>query len=199
MDQYMSKPIKLTQLKELVNSNVIKQKTATLNKISGDGESRPFLLYNVDSGANSEKDSSATYSDIEVSQRHLTCLVAVGVSDLILTLSRCVERHGWRVRVVRNGESALRLMKMRNWDAIFIDDNLPQLSGHACISIFREWEAINRIAKQRNIHIVSAAFNSKNVRTPPEFDGSLGTHFSHDDIVSILNAGKVLQKNPSIL
>lgn len=199
MNEYMPKPVKLNQLKELVNSDAIKKTAEKLKNLAGKGEARPFLLYVDDLDTKFNNSDTSCTSDVEQSQRHLTCLIAVGVSDMITTISRCVERHGWRVRVVRDGETALSLMKMRNWDAVFIDDNLPQLSGHACISIFRDWEAQNRIARQRNIHIISAAFNSNNRRAPPEFDGSLGTHFSHDDIVSVLNSGKVQQRKPSIL
>lgn len=201
MNQFMPKPIKLNQLKELISSEAITNTTEKLNKLASKGEARPFLLYNDDLGTkllNSASDTSCT-SDVELSQRHLTCLVAVSSSDIITTVSRCVERHGWRVRIVKDGVSALSLMKIRNWDAIFIDDNLPQLSGHTCISVFKDWEAENRIARQRNIHIISSVFNDENKRVPPGFDGALGTHFTHDDVVSVLNAGMVQQKKPSIL
>ena len=79
-----------------------------------------------------------------------------------------------------NGEDALRLMKMRNWDAILLDEELPILETTHCVSRFREWEERNRVNRQRNIVLLSAScvsmvIGSKSmVQLPFGFDCSLG-------------------------
>lgn len=198
MCKYMPKPISIKQLQQIVKSDEIIENMKNLDKLARESLSRPFCLFADDLEVTDEERSLCT-SDAEVSQRHFTCLIAEGLSEIVATLSRCVERRGWRFRVVMNGVEALQMMKMRNWDAIFIGDNLPQLNGNTCVSVFRNWEAENRVARQRNIHLISAIYNCKNKRVPPECDGVLGTHFTQDDIVSVLNSGERIQKKPSPL
>eukprot|EP00977_Amphora_coffeiformis_P002213 scaffold425_cov175-Amphora_coffeaeformis.AAC.72 len=65
-----------------------------------------------------------------------------------------LEHDGWKVVVVNDGNEAFRLLKMRNWDAVLIDDDLPLLNGAACIESFRDWEEENRVNKQRNTFLV---------------------------------------------
>eukprot|EP00551_Chaetoceros_affinis_P011307 CAMPEP_0203676774 /NCGR_PEP_ID=MMETSP0090-20130426/25726_1 /ASSEMBLY_ACC=CAM_ASM_001088 /TAXON_ID=426623 /ORGANISM="Chaetoceros affinis, Strain CCMP159" /LENGTH=867 /DNA_ID=CAMNT_0050543433 /DNA_START=12 /DNA_END=2615 /DNA_ORIENTATION=+ len=199
MNNYMPKPISLKQLQEQVKCQDLIKATKELDKLATRADARAFCLFDNDVEITDEEHSLCASSDVESSQRHFTCLIAEGQSEVILTINRCVERKGWRVRIVRDGEDALRWMKMRNWDAIFIDDNLPRLSGHTCISTFRKWEAENRVARQRNIHMISSAFNEKNKRIPSGCDGVLGTHFTQDDIVSVLDSGAKFHKKPSLV
>ena len=65
-----------------------------------------------------------------------------------------LERDGWKVVVVNDGNEALRLLKMRNWDAVLIEDELPLMVGAACMENFREWEEENRVNRQRNTFLV---------------------------------------------
>jgi hypothetical protein len=37
------------------------------------------------------------------------------------------ERLGWHAVHVHDGEDALRLLKMRNWDAVFIENEIPRV------------------------------------------------------------------------
>ncbi len=199
MDKYMSKPIMLKQLQDLVKSEKVSETTKILDKLATKADGRAFCLFENDTEITDEEHSLCASSDVECSQRNFTCLIVEGQSEVIMTINRCVERKGWRVHIVRDGKEALRWMKMRNWDAVFIDDNLPQLSGHTCVSAFRKWEAENRIARQRNIHMISSAFNGGNKRIPQGCDGVLGTHFTQDNINAVLDAGAKLHKKPSLV
>jgi CheY-like chemotaxis protein len=199
MNSFLPKPVLLKELKETLNSKEISEKTTCLDKISNNSDMRPFLLFANDVEVADDDNSLTCASDTENSQRQFTCLIAEGLSEVITTISRCVERRGWRTRVTRDGVEALQLMKMRNWDAIFIDENLCKLNGNSCVSIFRQWEATNRVAKQRNIHLVSAEFNNSNKRVPLGCDGALGTHFSQNEIVAVLKVGEKHQRTPTIL
>lgn len=201
MNMHLPKPILLKQLKDIVQSEEVVANMKVLDRLSRNSDMRPFCLFTDDlEVTETDEGSSATLSDVEGSQRHFTCLIAEGLSVVIKTLSRCIERRGWRIRVVKNGVDALKMMQMRNWDAIFIDENLPSLSGDTCISIFRKWEAENRVARQRNIIMISALFNdSKKISAPSDCDGVIGTHFSQDEIISVLDGAELVQKKPSPL
>ncbi len=199
MNLYLQKPILLEQLRDITTSEQVSKNLKKLDKLSLKSEMRPFCLYTGDAEVTEGCSTSGT-SDTEHSLHHFTCLIAEEMSEVITTMSRCVGRKGWRIRVVRNGQDALKLMKLRNWDAIFIDDNLPLLCGNTCVSLFRKWETENRIALQRNIYLVSPKFNNNdNVSVPKGYDGVLGTVISQDKIDAVLHAAELVQKNPSPL
>jgi hypothetical protein len=71
-------------------------------------------------------------------------------------------------------------MKMRNWDIVILDEDLPILQCSQCVARFREWEDKNRVNRQRNIVLLnasglSAVVGSKSmVQLPSGFDVSLG-------------------------
>ena len=116
----------------------------------------------------------------------LVCLIAEDSIVCYKAMSKCVEKHGWRTCVVTTGDDALRLLKLRNWDAVFMDDQLPSITGVECIQKFRLWEGENRVARQSNIFMASA--NHYLHRSIPEgFDGSIGKPFKKSDVCSILD------------
>ena len=91
-----------------------------------------------------------------------------------------LEQHGWKVVVVHDGQDALRLLKMRNWNAVLIDDDLPVSGGVECANEFRAWEQHNRVNRQRNVYMVCkvpvpSVFDKNSVVLPPTgCDGVLG-------------------------
>jgi len=201
MNMYLQKPVLLEKLKSIVKSEEVLDNMKKLDKLARKSEFRPFCLFENDSEvAGCDETTLYASSDTESSQQHLTCLIAEGVSEIIKTMTRCMIRKGWRIRVVKNGVEALQIMKLRNWDAVFIDNNLPLLCGKTCISLFKTWEAENRIALQRNIYMISSEFNNDdNVEIPSGFDGVIKTPLSQDQIDSVLSAAEVTQKKPSLL
>ena len=114
------------------------------------------------------------------------CLIAEDSIVCSKAISKCIEKHGWRTCVVTNGGDALRLLKLRNWDAVFMDDQLPCLTGTECIHKFRQWEGQNRVARQTSIFLASANYYlHKSI--PDGFDGSIGKPFQRSDVCSILD------------
>lgn len=95
-------------------------------------------------------------SSDRVAQSEAVCLIATDrptqTSSEVLTH---MHSYGWKVVVVHDGQDALRLLQMRNWDAVLIDDDLPSYPGTACVGRFREWEHENRVNQQKNIFLVS--------------------------------------------
>lgn len=75
-----------------------------------------------------------------------------------------MERDGWKVVVVNDGREAVRLLKMRNWDAVLIEDELPLMNGASCVESFRRWEEENRVNRQLNTFLVC----SENVPSPSD-------------------------------
>ena len=81
------------------------------------------------------------------------CLIAEPASNIVM--KDAVERLGWHAVHVHDGEDALRLMKMRNWDAVFVENEISRLPGTGCVARFRDWEGENRIARQNNVFLLS--------------------------------------------
>ena len=64
------------------------------------------------------------------------------------------EESGWSVVVVHDINDGLQLLKMRNWDAVLLDDAVYGIFAAKCVASFREWEGKSRVNKQRNLFIV---------------------------------------------
>jgi len=108
-----------------------------------------------------------------------------------------LESHGWKVVVVHDGADALRLLQMRNWDAVLVDDDLPGLSGTLCMSKFREWEDENRVNRQKNTFLVSdldipsPLDRSAVVQAPSGFDHVLPKPVAWADLRMLLHRSEV--------
>lgn len=115
------------------------------------------------------------------------CLIAEDSNSVRKALSKCVQLSGWRSAIVEDGEDALRMLKIRSYDAVFIDGHMPKMTGTDCISKFREWEAQNRVARQRNVYMISGSYIPKQHSIlPPGFDGALGKPVKTKELAELL-------------
>ena len=87
-----------------------------------------------------------------------TCLIAEDSTTIARVLIRAIESKGWKAVLAHDGLQALELLKQRNWDAVFMDDQMPNMSGTECMEQFRLWERSNRIARQRNVVFMSGNY-----------------------------------------
>jgi CheY-like chemotaxis protein len=69
-------------------------------------------------------------------------------------IPQLLESKGWKVITISDGPGSLKLLQVRIWDAVLIDDDLPQMGGVACITMLRQWEKGNRASGQRNVFLV---------------------------------------------
>jgi CheY-like chemotaxis protein len=110
-----------------------------------------------------------------------TCLIAACVRMMQPDpFPNLLESKGWKVIIINNGVDCLKLLQVRNWDAVLVDDDLPQLAGVACITTFRHWEAMSRTTSiQKNVFLVCAGhapspLDGRAVNQPPNgFNGVL--------------------------
>lgn len=176
MDDFVPKPISINTLTEMQDTEVVRIRSNQLDELEVSSESSSIASANVVSGESAEPAPSAELKrgaqEIEEleAKRRITfpvnadddheptvpvCLIAtdtptVKSSDVLHQL----ESNGWKVIVIHDGNDALRLLQMRNWDAILIDDDLPVIAGTPCVTKFREWEQNNRVNKQKNVCLV---------------------------------------------
>ena len=94
------------------------------------------------------------------------CLIADDSIVIAKGLGRCAESRGWQACLVHNGQDALRALTERaaaglTWDAVFLDDQMPILSGHEAIIQFRQWEEQHRThlqhPKQANVFFITGS------------------------------------------
>jgi CheY-like chemotaxis protein len=180
MDSFCSKPIAPKSLREeLITSKALevsKQVDAHF-VISQAEEKKDILAFDSmvkETNRKAEEGSLSSYSQLD-NPSCPVCLIATGSTSVGKTLMRAVEALGWRGSLVQNGEDALRLLKMRNWDAVFLDDEMPMLAGMRCISCFREWEKNYRVARQNKVYLISGNLSQgAKAMSPPGFDGVIG-------------------------
>lgn len=195
MDDFRPKPVTFKQLADLQNSKELKIISGILDEIAAAGtlmvdmevvddpvdEVNPEIDLDAENTVQNEK-APKRLSDTRTKNTAVHfCLLAIeeGRAD-VSEIERSATNRGWKTVIVHDGEDALRLMKMRNWDLVMLDEDLPILQCSQCVARFREWEEKNRVNRQRNIVLLSASglstpVGSKSmVQLPFGFDVSLG-------------------------
>lgn len=129
------------------------------------------------------------------------CSHLLGLKDTEPALHLCkriAEKNGRRTVVDSHGdgEDALRLLKLRNWDAAFIDNDLSTFSGTNCLVRFRDWEKLVRANQQKNIYIMSDTYST--VALPTGFDGVLMKPLDPTQLLHILGTASFKLKHTAI-
>jgi CheY-like chemotaxis protein len=183
MSDFRAKPVTYTQIEELKNGEKSKRTSAEL-----DG-----LCLQIQSMKRTRIDPTASLVDdlMHPTSRRF-CLVVAETSDISEVVTVASETIGWEIVTSNDAESALGLLKTRNWDAVLVDDTLGR---SRCISRFRLWEQENRVNRQKNIIFLSAEYvapreNENSFHVPTEFDGALGKPIELNALQSFLEKAK---------
>jgi CheY-like chemotaxis protein len=185
MDNFRRKPVTLHALKEILESHEFLFVSKRLDSISAemDGEQvRPPKRAKLDIESETKSDGVLR-----------VVLVAEEGTSISKLAEKAAESKGWKAVLVNDGEAALRLLQMRNWDAVLLDDELPGLTSSRCMKRFREWESKNRVNRQKNVIQMSSSFipshleTSSSVQLPNGFDGALGKPLCLNALQSFLD------------
>jgi len=165
MDGFRSKPLTFKDIEELKKCDEFNRVRVELDNL---GHEIDFLKR--------RKLEPKFEKRLSVTSDEKVCLV-VEASTVVAKLSEIASNTiGWKIVSALDSDSALCLLKMRNWDAVLVDDDL---GCSRCISIFREWEKKHRVNRQKNIVLLSANYVSPEAKgtffqVPTGFDGALG-------------------------
>ncbi|KAL7497558.1 hypothetical protein ACHAWT_006100 [Skeletonema menzelii] len=179
MDRFMGKPIPLKSLKDLAECKTVLEASTLLDarhkqsvSVILDAADRMERLTSDDEKSKSSVSSHghSSFSDTLLSAKS-SCLIVENTSERSM-LWQMAEKSGWKVVAVRGGEHAIRLLKMRNWGIVFIDNELPLFSGSSCIVRFRAWEKCSRVVRQKNIFLIADTHDPNALQSG--VDGTLG-------------------------
>ncbi len=185
MNRFISKPLPMKRLRQLIDSDEISQISKKLDSLGEDDNAQPYFLYVNESTTNENAESAtSSISGDDFLRNEPTCLLVEDSTSIGKAMIRCIQRLKWQIHLAKDGEEALVQLKKRNWDAVFMDDQLPLCTGTACVAKFREWEKKNRVARQMNLMICSAS--DFTAGCPPGFDGVISKPFKPSTIASIL-------------
>ena len=194
MDDFKPKPVTYKQLSDLQKSKELKVVSDRLDEIAAEGVMTMDTVTNQEIGQSTGSAENAAESRASSSSSVHCCLIAAqDTTSDISAIEKAAEKKAWKTVVVHDGEEALRLLKMRNWDAVLMDEVLPVLSSGQCVSRFREWEEKNRVTRQKNIVLVSTSFVSNScgsesmIQLPFGFDGALGKPVRASQLNNILS------------
>ena len=82
-------------------------------------------------------------------------LVADDSASTRTFLKRQLERNGYVVETAENGQCALECMKVKTYDIVFLDLEMPIINGFSCSAAFREWEKQTNREKRQPICVLS--------------------------------------------
>lgn len=195
MNGFRSKPITMKILQELDESSDMELVRQQLDKMYLDSDQE-----RTKSNDPSLSGVNPTGSPTAVSEKKKSCLMATARPDAEAGLAKKMIDEGWDVTIVENGVKALQSLKLRNWGAVVLDDELPVVSGNQCVEEFRIWESQNRVNRQDNMFIVCTHVILSNPDTcmlpPAGFDGAVDRKVSWSHLQSLIARH---QANPSVL
>jgi CheY-like chemotaxis protein len=185
MNDYREKPVTIKHIEEILEGQEYHFVTTRLDSIA-------VHLEEDNNGVETAKKQKAEIQAEKPPQHEQSMKVCFIVEERMIIsdiAKKVAEEVGWKSTVVHNGESALRLLKMRNWDAVLLDDELPGITSIKVIEKFREWESKNRVNRQKNVFQVNSSFipsglklesslSTSSVQLPSGFDGALGKPLS---------------------
>ena len=175
MDDFRPKPITIKTLQELDECPEMDRIRDLLSKMSA-----PEL---------SRQKSNPSSLPQKCKKSCLMATARVGAEEC--ETAKNMTNTGWQVTIVNSGTRALEHLKLRNWDAVILDDDLPSLPGNACVEEFRSWEGKNRVNRQDNLFIVCTDVLLQNPKTkmlpPAGFDGAVDSQVSWEQIQSMMN------------
>jgi len=183
MNDYREKPVTIKHIEEILEGQEYEFVTTRLDSIA-------VHLEEDNNGVDSTKKQKPEIKPEKSPQNEQAiqvCLIVEEGTIISDVAKKVVEKNGWKSTVVHNGESALRLLKIRNWDAVLLDDELQGITSIKVIETFREWESKNRVNRQKNVFQVNSSFipsgldtflSTSSVQLPSGFDGALGKPLS---------------------
>lgn len=170
MDDFVAKPVTMDVLEELelgISKSTMKLnnlETCSVASVAGNQHtSKPTIVSSVDvpitkkqKTDDSSVASSLSSKELELdipTQKH--CLIASSgaTDDDHNAVATIMEGRGWTCKRATSSDEAARLLKMRNWDAVLVDERLKPRSGAEAIADFRAWENSNRFNRQNNIFL----------------------------------------------
>lgn len=119
MNRFMGKPVPLKSLKDLANCKPVMEASLFLDAMfKRSCEALEAAEARLDEGGSKSSISSSMSSSTTHANRQ-TCLIVTKDKDPSLyVLQGIVEKNGWRAVVKHgNGDDALRLLKLKSWDA----------------------------------------------------------------------------------
>jgi CheY-like chemotaxis protein len=144
MDLYVSKPIFLQQLKELIEF----------------AERRTLSLGESVLRSSNPNELSSTEFRMDVSVGKLSCLIGAD-KDIGRRLDGISRDNQFVPFLAESCEEFTRMIKARNWMVVLIDESfLANDDGPNCIQVFRDWEKQYRVHRQKNVYLMSKGYQS---------------------------------------
>ncbi len=99
---------------------------------------KPDLFINSGSGQKTE--AEAALSALPPELQHLRILLAEDNAVNQRIVVRILEKLGWEVTTVNNGQEVLNILNNQTFDVILMDDSMPLLNGFETIQVIRREE-----------------------------------------------------------
>ena len=168
MDLFVLKPVTpklLQQLLEMEELVAVSKQIDELNRFNESFMDCRMAEADLNRDSSEEQVSDKKFSALDSSSvsslslnegtSHPVCLFVTSNSESEASRNflEDLKNNGWSFELVQSCQESLRLMKLRNWDAIVVDDRFQSLDIIHCLAEFRLWEKNHRINLQTNIFL----------------------------------------------
>lgn len=180
MNDYREKPVKMTHIEEILEGQEYQYVTTRLDSIAAHLEEEEKK---EDTGKKQKSEAAEYETSQQIGESVKVCLIVEDTPTISEITNNVTKEVGWKSTVVRSSEAALRLLQMRHWDAVLLDEELSGVTSCSIIETFRAWERKHRMKRQNNIIQVNSSFiplgleastSSTSIQLPSGFDGALG-------------------------
>ncbi len=181
MNDYREKPVKMKHIQEILEGQEYQYVTTRLDNIAAHLEEEE----NKEDTTKKHKDEASENGKSQQTEESVKVCLIVEETPVISEIANNVtEEVGWKSTVVRSAEAALRLLQMRHWDAVLLDEELSGVTSCSVMEEFRAWETKHRMKRQNNVVQVNSSFiplgleastsSTTSIQLPSGFDGALG-------------------------
>ena len=90
-----------------------------------------------------------------------TILIIDDISVILEMTALELQTHGFEVHKAHGAPTGLEMLKRRSYSAVICDYSMPCLNGDDLVTIYRDWEVVNRPGVEQLICVISANMDAQ--------------------------------------
>jgi CheY-like chemotaxis protein len=135
-------PEEILRLVELALVAVTTVASPEANDMAGSAPPEQLDIARAETSRSQTRDRPRTARPLDLTHTPFLPLILVAEDNEVnqIVATRMLRRRGYRHEVAINGGEALRTLKSHRYDAVLMDNQMPEMSGNEVTRALRQWE-----------------------------------------------------------